>query len=152
MFSILESNVFVLTRSTRTAGVRRPTVVQIFYDTFHTCCFDSGRCGCVCRHCVFKSFPAFHGVSLSRHWQSCAVNFAGWASRSVTTLFECHFADVDIAGSSVVTVTGFGRSGFNIRQLWGGKINIGSRKRLGSAPKAFHAHSAAICGHIPALL
>ena len=63
------------------------------------------------------SFPAFYGVSLPRHWQYCAVNFAGRASRSVTKLFEGHFADVDIAGSSVVTVIGFGRSGFNIRQL-----------------------------------
>ena len=82
----------------------------------HMCCFDSGRCGCVCCHCVIKSFLC--GVLLPRHWQSCAVNFAGWASCRVTKLFKVCSEVVDTAGSSVVTVIGFGRSGFNIRQLW----------------------------------
>ena len=56
--------------------------------------------------------------SSSRHWQSCAVNVAGWASRRVTKLFEVCFADVDIAGSSVVVVVGFGWNKFNVWHLW----------------------------------
>ena len=57
-------------------------------------------------------------VCLPGHWQSCAVNFASGTSRRVTKLFEVHFADVDTADSSVVTVIRFGRSKFNIWQLW----------------------------------
>ena len=111
----------MLSRSTRTAEVRRSRIAQTSDDTFslsHMCCFDSARCGCVCHHYVFKSFPAFRGVSLSRHRQSGAVNFANWTSCHVTKLFEVCFTDVDIAGSLVVTVIRFGRSRVNVWQLW----------------------------------
>ena len=84
----------------------------------HACCFDSGRCGCVCCHCVFKLLCALCGVSMPRHWQSCVVSFASWASRRVIKPFKVYFADVDIAGSSVVAVIGFGWSGFSHGQSW----------------------------------
>ena len=110
----------MLTRSTRAAGVRCSRIAQSSDDTFslsHTCCFDSGRCGCVGHHHVFKSFPAFRGVSLSRHRQSGTMSFAGWPSCRVTKLFTFCFADVDAVGSSVVTVIRFGRR-VHVWQLW----------------------------------
>ena len=73
---------------------------------------------CVCHHHVFKSFPAFRGVSLPRHRQSGAVDFAGWASCRVTNLFRVCCTDVDIAGLLVVAVIRFGRSRFNVWQIW----------------------------------
>ena len=94
----------MLTGSTRTAGVRRRRFAQIFDATFrlsHTCCFGSGRCGCVCNHYVLKSFPAFCGVS-----------------RAQTSAIRRSFTDVDIAGPFVATVVGFSRSRFNVWQLW----------------------------------
>ena len=111
----------MLTRSTRTAGVRCPKFAQIFDDTFrlsHTCCFDSGRCGCVCPHYVLKSFLAFCGVSLPRHWQSGAVNFAGWASCRVTKTFQGLFYGCGHCGPFVVAVIGFGWSRNNVWLLW----------------------------------
>ena len=111
----------MLARSARNVGVHRSRIARISNDTFslsHTCCFDSGRCGCVCHHHIFKSFSAFRGVSLSRHRQSGTVNFAGWTSCRVTKLFKVCFTDVDIAGSFVVAVVRFGRSRINVWQLW----------------------------------
>ena len=121
MLLICESDTFALARATCTAGVHRRRVVQIFETPFclpHTCCFDAGRCGCVCHRHIFKSFAAFRGVSPSRRRQSGTVNFAGWASRRATKLFKVSFADVDVAGSSAVAVVVFCWSRFNVWQLW----------------------------------
>ena len=58
----------------------------------------------------------------------------------LTTSFKVYFADVDVAGSSVVTVIPLGRSRFNVRQLWDDQHRfkqILSKRRLGSAPSRF---------------
>ena len=105
---VCESNAFMLTRATRTAGIRHPGIIRIPDDAFclsHTC---------RCRHHVFESFSVF----LSRHRRSSAVNFAGWAPCRVTKNFKVNFEDIDVAGSSVVTVIRLGRSRFKVRQLW----------------------------------
>ena len=109
---VCESNAFLLIRATRTAGIRHPGIIRIPDDAFrlsHTC---------RCRHHVFESFSAFRNVFLSRHRGSSAVNFASWAPCRVTKNFKVYFADMDVAGSSVVTVIRLGRSRFNVRQLW----------------------------------
>ena len=46
------------------------------------------------------------------------MNFAGWASCNVTTLFRVCFRDVDVSGSSVGTVIRLSRSSFDVWQVW----------------------------------
>ena len=68
---VCESNAFVSTRATRTAGIRHTGIISISDDAFrlsHTCRFNLGRCGSrLCRHHVFESFSAFRSMFLSRH-------------------------------------------------------------------------------------
>ena len=67
---VCKSNACVLTRVTRTAGIRHPGIIRIYDDAFrlpHTRCFNSGGCRRICRRLVFESFSAFRSVFLSRH-------------------------------------------------------------------------------------
>ena len=131
----------MLARSTRTAGVRRSGIRSV----------------CLTRVALIRVAVDASVIitSSSRLQQSGTMNFAGWTSCHVTELFKVCFTDVDAAGSSVVTVIRFGRSGVDVWQLWDDQHwlrQICRNVAWVRLPRAFHGHSAAICGHITALL
>ena len=154
-FLVWKSNAFGLTTATRTAGVRRPRLVQIFDDSFrlpHTCCFDATRCICVCRvvscslQCVLDQTSAVRRDELRKHGNlQCNRIFRGPFCGCRHFMFLCcHCRTLWSESESVRRHVVVGWSALAQADL--------VTHRLGSAPRAFRARSVAVYCHIVALL
>ena len=146
----------MLTRSTRTAAVRRSRIAQISDDVFslsHTCCFDSGRClsssclrivSCIPRCVPVQKAPIKHGELRRLDIPPSNQTFQGLFYGCRRCGFPCCRCDtfwseqgqrlavvISIgSGESVETSPGFGSQGVPrtfCSSLWSYRCSSGTR-------------------------